>query len=99
MDTITHADAPPRIATETIEHDIDGVNTVIAQEGQPVPRAFAHLVPDEVTVAGEQEYIESRSTTARRAAHAAKAADEDTKPARGRRAAKAADEPADKDAE
>lgn len=97
VDTIEHhADAPVRIATETIEHDIDGVNTVIAQEGQPVPRAFAHLVPDEATVAeSDPAYINSRSTTARRRAHAERAAAQTTaggeeRRGRRRRGAKAA---------
>lgn len=73
MEIIDYADAPVRIATETIEHEIDGVNTVIAQEGQPVPLAFAHLVDDDLTVASEQEYIQTRSTTGRRRAQAARA--------------------------
>lgn len=78
MDTIDYpADAPVRIATETVVEDIDGVQTVIAQEGQPVPLAFAHLVPDELTVASEQDYIETRSTSGRRAAHAQRAAEQE----------------------
>lgn len=56
-----------RIAKETITHKVDGINTVIAEAGQPIPIAFEHLVPDnksEPLTPG----VTDRSTSARRAA-------------------------------
>ena len=95
MDVIEYQDPERRIATETIEHEIDGVNTVIAQDGQVVDLAFAHLVPKSKTRGvGDDDttYVDTRSTSARRRAHAAKAeaGDEGEKPKR--RAAKADDD-------
>lgn len=54
-----------RIATERVEAEVDGVNTVVAEPGQPVPLAYEHLVGDDQ--ATPLDPIEaSRSTAGRR---------------------------------
>ncbi len=40
-------DITRRIATDRIEADINGVNTVVAEPGQVVPLAYEHLVPED----------------------------------------------------
>lgn len=54
-----------RAATERVEVKIDGVNTVVAEPGQPVPLAYEHLVSDDQAV--PMDPVASRSTTGRRA--------------------------------
>lgn len=55
-----------RAATERVEVKIDGVNTIVAEPGQPVPLAYDHLVPDDK--ATPMDPAPSRSTTGRRQA-------------------------------
>lgn len=57
-----------RVAKERLTAEIEGVNTVIAEEGQVVPLAYAHLVPDSKSVPLGGDAEPTRSTSARRAA-------------------------------
>lgn len=60
------------VATETVTAKIDGINTVVAEAGQPVPVGYEHLVP-ESKKKPLGAAAASRSTSGRRAAAAARA--------------------------
>lgn len=73
-----------RIATEQVVAEIDGINTVVAEPGLPVPLAYDHLVPDnKTTTTGVGP---TRSTAGRRAAAAAAASEADEPKTSRRRA-------------